>query len=496
MPIRYQRRKYWSGLSHVWKLPGKIPTDWYYSDLNSNWNVDGDTCYGNYPITQFDSTDIYFDEVDFFPEIYVGRIQPQNQWEVRNWTRKLLQYEKNPGNGDYSYLTKGFYQQSDQSQQLNSARNIAGKVLWCPDTTLFEEEGGYGSASDSLRLPQFPKGKDFIDKFNEHFGFCGVFAHGTPIGFACATKGLNADSMVLTDNSKYSVLSLRGCYRTPISIRENGNSFEDMTNQACPTIFYTTSCHTNSYDMWDEFGVYLPSDRSMGDVYTCVSLGGGPAYLGNTRSGYFQHSDTLFIRFLHFIKNGFFNIGEAQFLSKEKYVLITGVDPIIRLGHNLTGCPETEIWTAIPSVFNNVQITENGTTITVNTNGVDSCTICIMSPFDGGANYYEVRKNVGSATFNNVAGPYIVTITKHNYIPYLQDLPDEYIQIEIFTGNNIRIGGNIYAGKNVTTQKPQGNVIIRSGALLKLQAQKNVYLEKGFEVEAGGKLEVKTNTNN
>lgn len=496
VPIRYQRRKYWSGLSHVWKLSGKIPTDWYYSDLNSNWNVDGDTCYGNYPITQFDSTDIYFDEVDFFPEIYVGRIQPQNQWEVRNWTRKLLQYEKNPGNGDYSYLTKGFYQQSDQSQQLNSARNIAGKVLWCPDTTVFEEEGGYGSASDSLRLPQFPKGKDFIDKFNEHFGFCGVFAHGTPIGFACATKGLNADSMVLTDNSKYSVLSLRGCYRTPISIRENGNSFEDMTNQAYPTIFYTTSCHTNSYDMWDEFGVYLPSDRSMGDVYTCVSLGGGPAYLGNTRAGYFKRSDTLFTRFVDNIIKGNNKIGCAEALSKNKSIIPTGVDAVVRLGHNLTGCPEMEIWTAIPNTFNNVQITESGGTITVNTGGVDSCRICIMNPLDGGATLYEVRNYASSATFTNVVTPYIVTITKHNYIPYLQALPDEYIQNETINTSQIRIGGNIYAGKNVTTQKPQGDVIIRNGATLKLKAQKEVYLEKGFEVENGGVLEVNTNTNN
>ena len=499
VPIRYQRRLYMYKIGPLTRLKktNKVPSDVYYSDLNSNWNVDGDTCYGNYPSPQFDRTLMTYDSVDFFPEIYVGRIQPQNEWEVRNWTRKLLQYEKNPGNGDFSYLTKGFYLQADQSQQYNSARKIAGKVLWCPDTTVFEEEGGYGSASDSLRLPQFPKGKDFIDKFNEHFGFCGVFAHGTPIGFACATKGLNADSMVLTDNSKYSVLSLRGCYRTPISIRENGNSFEDMTNQAYPTIFYTTSCHTNSYDMWDEFGVYLPSDRSMGDVYTCVSLGGGPAYLGNTRTGHFWISDTLFERFIQYICRGFSKIGIAQAMSKTGTELFGfKADPIVRMGHNLTGCPEMEIWTAIPNTFNNVQITENGGTIIVNTGGVDSCRICLMSLLDTGATLYEVRDFVLSATFTNVVTPYIVTITKHNYIPYLQTLPDEYIQNETFNTSKTRFGGNIYAGNSVTTQKPHGNVIIRNGATLKLKAQKEVFLEKGFEVENGGVLEVNANTNN
>ena len=155
-----------------------------------------------------------------------------------------------------------------------------------------------------------------------------------------------------------------------------------------------------------------------------------------------------------------------------------------------------EIWTAIPNTFNNVQITENGGTITVSTGGVDSCRICIMNPLDGGSTLYEVRNHVSSATFTNVVTPYIVTITKHNYIPYLQALPDEYIQNETFNTSQIRIGGNIYAGKNVTIQKPQGNVIIRNGATLKLKAQKEVFLENGFEVEVGGKLEIKTNTNN
>ncbi len=109
---------------------------------------------------------------------------------------------------------------------------------------------------------------------------------------------------------------------------------------------------------------------------------------------------------------------------------------------------------------------------------------------------HDVRKDVGTATFTNVVGPYIVTITKHNYIPFLRDLPDEYIQNETFATTETRMGGNIYAGKNVTISKPHGDVIIRNGAKLTLKAQKSVYLEQGFEVEQGGKLEINTNTNN
>ena len=40
------------------------------------------------------------------------------------------------------------------------------------------------------------------------------------------------------------------------------------------------------------------------------------------------------------------------------------------------------------------------------------------------------------------------------------------------------------------------NVYVQNGVTLKLKAQKEVFLEKGFEVENGGVLEVNTNTNN
>ena len=119
-----------------------------------------------------------------------------------------------------------------------------------------------------------------------------------------------------------------------------------------------------------------------------------------------------------------------------------------------------------------------------------------MSIHDTGATFYEVREYASTATFTNVLTPYVVTITKHNYIPYLQALPDEYIQNETFTTTETRIGNNIYAGNSVTTQKPQGDVIIRNGATLKLKAQKNVFLENGFEVENGGVIEVNTGINN
>ena len=111
----------------------------YFSDFDGNWNLDNDSHYGEPQ-----------DGVDNGQEILMGRIQPQNEWEVRNWTRKVLQYEKNPGNGDFSYLTKAFYIQADQLQDRDRARQIAFSARWCLDTTIFEEEGGCGAGNDNI----------------------------------------------------------------------------------------------------------------------------------------------------------------------------------------------------------------------------------------------------------------------------------------------------------------------------------------------------------
>lgn len=80
-----------------------IPTDIYFADFHGDWEVDNDERYGEPS-----------DSVDFNPEIYVGRVMVSNADEVRNWTKKVLLYEKKPGNGNYEYLTRAFFTQADQ----------------------------------------------------------------------------------------------------------------------------------------------------------------------------------------------------------------------------------------------------------------------------------------------------------------------------------------------------------------------------------------------
>lgn len=84
VPFRYGRGYNYSTSS---VLPqDAIPTYLYFGDLNGNWNVDGDSHYG-------ELTD---DSVDYYPELYVGRLLCTTKEEVNNYIEKLLRYELNP----------------------------------------------------------------------------------------------------------------------------------------------------------------------------------------------------------------------------------------------------------------------------------------------------------------------------------------------------------------------------------------------------------------
>ena len=65
-----------------------------------------------------------------------------------------------------------------------------------------------------------------------------------------------------------------------------------------------------------------------------------------------------------------------------------------------------------------------------------------------------------------------------------------YIQDSIFHSKAYFSGKVIKAGNHITTSKPFGDVIIRNGSYIIFDAEKDVLLDNGFEVEQNGKLEI------
>lgn len=68
---------------------------------------------------------------------------------------------------------------------------------------------------------------------------------------------------------------------------------------------------------------------------------------------------------------------------------------------------------------------------------------------------------------------------------------DRYIQDTTYYGNAYETGETIWAGRQITTQKPQGDVIIENGAHVIMDAENDVKLEPGVVVNYGAILEVR-----
>ena len=69
---------------------GTIPTDMYYACLDGNWNADGDDTWGEVG-----------DNIDWYPELIVGRIPGDSVEEIARAIKRLILYEFAPAAGDW-----------------------------------------------------------------------------------------------------------------------------------------------------------------------------------------------------------------------------------------------------------------------------------------------------------------------------------------------------------------------------------------------------------
>ena len=114
---------------------------------------------------------------------------------------------------------------------------------------------------------------------------------------------------------------------------------------------------------------------------------------------------------------------------------------------------------------------------------------------DNGEAYYQKVDNVSSFNFQNISKPYNVTITKHNYYPYLFNPNDLYIQNVNWDNERVISANRFFIGTDVTNNIPFGNVIINAPANILLKPIEDVIIQSDFEVVSGASFEIKINNN-
>jgi hypothetical protein len=396
VPVRYG---YSEGIHEVDKTP---PSDLYYSDLDGNWNVDGDEFYGEFAD----------DSVDPYPELFIGRLPCNNKTEITNWVNKVLSYEKNPGNGDPSYLSKVFWTGADELRFAPKyiIENGSFPDNFTHDTTMLEEADGI-----------HPRGSEVIKRMRDKYGWFNLYGHGGPDDIVVSCPGGNQPSL-----DRDFLVSLDTCDAYFHANHwgnnvEPGNGIDSLITKDNYGIMYVSSCFQATYDM-EHFAIFDDyHGPSLAEAFTLLPERGGVAFLGFTRA--IEFSTSLHFSLLEVLfTDSLTNIGVTEAVTKTR-----NYSHKTWLSHTLFGDPLMPIWTDVPksltvSFQHTLPLLPLSFKIAVRNLffPVKDAYVCLWKEDEIYATGFTDRN--GSLTLRvnpETEGTMLLTVTKDNFIPYL-----------------------------------------------------------------------------
>jgi len=418
VPIRYLYPGNVNG--YIPELRLQQISDMYYSDLTGQWDVDGDGVWG----------ESYHDSPDIYPELYVGRVPARNRSQAEIWSEKAIKYEKNPGIGDPSYLTKALFITADQMRDYNQHHNLAGLLPanFTYDVNRLEEMPSGGSPS-----PTGPFGDEVISIMNEGWGFISNLNHGSPEWYG-------------TKSCYYNNYGWSGVWGTIVPDWNRCGGLIQLTTCDQPAVHYSISCDLGAYDF--DKGILSPNPYATTFTYAEAYLfepGGGVAFLGNSRWGWVSASYNMQRKFLeHIFDDSTSRLSEAEALSK----IDSPNYRDIGYGHTLFGDPEARLWSSVvgnltlegPREIDLGQPTQINYVVRNGADPVQGAQVCLYLP--GYVFLVNTTDENGEVLFEIIPqfdGVATVTATKRNFIP---------AQLEVVIGSPAGTGDEIVIPKS------------------------------------------------
>ncbi len=227
------------------------PTDLYFSDFSTKWNVSHDNKYS--------AVNRRF---DVYSEVNLGRIPFENVDEINNYISKLKIYEFTPGNGDPSYLGKVIITRDGKSDIVD---NFYDKVV----KHIINAYDGNAIFLDNTEA------SDIVNKLKtENFGSWQFIGHGSPDGI-----------MTWRGSKQYDhggLLALDGeyVYMHP----QTSAGIDQVQNKYFPGWQYSISCTLMPFDIYEPTpGDVYNVKKNFGESYILGKNYGGVAIIGNTR---------------------------------------------------------------------------------------------------------------------------------------------------------------------------------------------------------------------
>jgi hypothetical protein len=353
-----------------------LQADLYYADLDGTWNANGNGTYGEVD-----------DEVDMYPDVFVGRASVESVAEAEAFVSKILAYERTP------------------TPDYQTSITMAAEILW---TNPYTDASVGADMIDSLYIPSRfdPITKLYQSRGNE-----------------------NSSTVIAALNEGQNIFSHAGhCSYDYMNMGDGGLDNWDMDNlengERCG-ILYSIGCWPAAldYDCIAEHFVQNPD-------------GGGIAFIGNSRYGWgspgnpgYGYSERFVHQFYRYLfVEGFARPSEALAMSKSYYVSRSQTENVYRIHEyqvNLLGDPEMTLWTDIPGLLSvthpdTISGEEQVLPVTVRTpdGPVVDALVCIM-----GDDFYRVgRTDVsGRVVLETVPASeesLFVTVTGPDVLPY------------------------------------------------------------------------------
>ncbi|TFG27827.1 MAG: hypothetical protein EU532_06695, partial [Promethearchaeota archaeon] len=210
--------------------PEYKPTDYYYADLTGTWDSNGNGVYGESAFKTGGQ-----DEIDWIPEVYVGRLPAGNAIELGEMINKTLKYETEPFIGEW------------MENML-----LAGGISDLPG------EEGDPDGEDEARLTSFiwqhytQYEMNFTHLCNFNTGYYtppGTYSSLTQINFNNSfTSGYSTIIFAGHGNfDSYVDKNPLGGFRTIFTSDDAGNS----NNFDMPSLIYADACSTSTFDQND-----------------------------------------------------------------------------------------------------------------------------------------------------------------------------------------------------------------------------------------------------
>ena len=203
--------------------------------------------------------------------------------------------------------------------------------------------------------------------------------------------------------------------------------------------------------------------------------------------------------YLMLYSNGIYELGELNNAAQIKNILTYPYDKNMKsaaianaIKFICGGDPSLEIWTDTISKFPDIDVSYENGILNINTRTVEDYTLTLFSQTD--SNYFK-KVIVGGKTVSTTGVPasFVMSLNKHNYMPLVYNVTDGdiYVQNENYALVRKLLGNNVYIGSDVTDTRPKGNVVVKSGAELNIEAKGKTIINNGFKAEQGTKIMIK-----